>query len=71
MKNKVLLIGGAGYVGLALSDFLVKKNFEIKCFDNLIYLQDRCLNQFKNLKNFIFVNGDIRNFSIKSILNDV
>ena len=71
MKNKILLIGGAGYVGLAMSEFLIKKNFEVKCFDNLIYLQDRCLSKFKNLKNFTFVNGDIRNFNIKSILKDV
>ena len=71
MKNKVLLIGGAGYIGQVLSDYLVKKNFEVKCFDNLLYSQDQCPNTVKNSKNFEFIKGDIKSFDIKSILNDV
>ena len=71
MKNKILLIGGAGYIGLVLSDYLLKKGFKVKCLDNLLYSQDKCLNAVKNSKNFEFIEGDIKSFKIKSILKDV
>ena len=34
-KIKVLITGGAGYVGKGLSNFLISKNFEVSVIDNL------------------------------------
>ena len=36
MQN-VLLIGGAGYIGTVVTDYLLKKNYSVKIIDNLIY----------------------------------
>ena len=66
MKNKILLIGGAGYIGLVLSDYLLKKGFKVKCLDNLLYSQDKCLNAVKNSKNFEFIEGDIKILKLKA-----
>lgn len=35
--KKILLVGGAGYIGSVLSRILIKKGFYVKCFDTLIY----------------------------------
>ena len=53
MKNKILIVGGAGYIGGPLTDVLLDDNFEVTIYDNLLY-EDRYLKQ----ANFIF--GDVR-----------
>jgi len=52
---KILIVGGAGYIGGYLTDLLIKKNFNVTVFDNLLY-------EYKYLKEVKFVNGDITNF---------
>ena len=38
MKKKVLVVGGAGYVGGVIVDLLLdKKKYEVTVFDNLLY----------------------------------
>lgn len=55
MKAKVLLVGGAGYLGGAVTDLLLKQAppFEVIVFDALLY--DRVY-----LKDIPFVLGDVR-----------
>ena len=36
MKN-ILLIGGAGYIGTVIAEYLIKKNYKVKIIDNFIY----------------------------------
>ena len=50
---KVLIVGGAGYVGGAITDLLIKKKYKVTVYDNLLYEE-----QFMKNCNFIF--GDIR-----------
>ena len=60
---KILVVGGAGYVGGGIVDTLSKKN-EITVYDSLIYES-----AFRKDVNFIF--GDIRDYKkINSILNN-
>lgn len=59
--NKIILVGGAGYIGTVLIKHLLKKNYKVICLDNLIYNQDECLKQFIENPNFEFINADIRN----------
>ncbi len=52
MKN-ILLVGGAGYVGGAVSSELYSKNYNLKVYDNLLY-------EDSYLKDIDFIYGDIR-----------
>jgi len=53
MNKKVLLVGGAGYIGGLTCDYLIKDGFEVTVYDNLLY-EDRFL------KDIPFIYGDIR-----------
>lgn len=50
---KILIVGGAGYLGGALTDFLIKTNHEILVYDILLY-------EDHYRKKIPFVFGDIR-----------
>jgi nucleoside-diphosphate-sugar epimerase len=52
-KQKVLLVGGAGYIGDSLVDYLLQRNYEVLVYDNLLYHD-------YYLKDVSFINGDIR-----------
>ena len=57
---KVLITGGAGYVGSLLTPRLLEKNFKVTVLDLMIY-GDEVLGEHKNLKK---VKGDIRNINL-------
>jgi nucleoside-diphosphate-sugar epimerase len=52
-KEKVLVVGGSGYIGGLTCDYLIRDGFEVTVFDNLLYE-----NRF--LKEIGFIHGDIR-----------
>ena len=56
MKRKILITGGAGYVGCALSDYLCELGNEITVYDLMIYGD----NVFKNKDKIKVIKGDIR-----------
>ncbi len=64
---KVLLTGGAGYIGSILAGELVGKGHSVKIHDKL-YFGDESLNTLK--KRIEILQGDIRNFN-KSLLDGV
>lgn len=53
MGNKILIVGGAGYVGSAITQLLKLYNYDQTVLDNLIY-EDRYLNEIP------FIYGDVR-----------
>jgi nucleoside-diphosphate-sugar epimerase len=55
--KKIFITGGAGYVGSALSDYLVTKNYEVTVYDLFLYGE----HVFKNDKKIKLIKGDIRN----------
>jgi nucleoside-diphosphate-sugar epimerase len=57
---KILVTGGAGYIGCILTEYLLQMNHEITVIDNFMYRQTG-LNHLCENKRFSIVNGDIRN----------
>ena len=52
-KKKVLVCGGAGYIGGLTCDVLIREGFEVTVYDNLLY-------ENRYLKEIPFIYGDIR-----------
>src|SRR5437868_10033096 len=59
MKARVLLTGGAGYVGSTLTTLLLEKDYGVIAFDNLMHGGRGIIPFFVN-SNYEFVKGDIR-----------
>jgi len=57
--KRVLITGGAGYLGSVLVDLLLEKNYIVTVIDNLLYKQTSLINYCHN-KNFNFIFGDVR-----------
>ena len=51
--TKVLVCGGAGYIGGLTCDFLMREGFDVTIYDNLLYEE-------RFLKDINFIYGDIR-----------
>ena len=68
-SKKILVTGGAGFIGSHLVDKLLENNNQIKVLDNLL----RGNKLSKSSKNSIeFINGDVRDKNIMDIaLKDV
>ncbi len=58
--NKVLITGGAGYLGSTLTEQLLNNGYEVTVLDNLMYDQLSLLHLFKR-EGFKFELGDVRN----------
>lgn len=56
--KKVLITGGAGYIGTCLIPLLLEHNYDVTVYDSLIYDGNTLMPFFQN-KNFHFIKGDI------------
>ena len=69
--NKVLITGGAGYVGAVLVPKLLSKGYHVKVLDLFIYGDD-VLDEVKDHPNLEQIKGDIRDEKIlREIIRDV
>lgn len=63
MKNiferKVLLVGGAGYIGSVLTQYLLQHNYSVKVLDALLYQNGSCVIPYLSNSNYEFVLGDV------------
>jgi nucleoside-diphosphate-sugar epimerase len=57
---KVLITGGAGYIGTSLIPLLIEKKYEVTVYDSLMFNNGDKLLPFISNKNFSFIQGDIR-----------
>jgi nucleoside-diphosphate-sugar epimerase len=61
--KKILITGGAGYIGSMLSTELVSLGYQVTVIDNLKY-EKSSLDHLYYYKNFSFINSDVRNEKI-------
>lgn len=57
--KKVLLLGGAGYVGSVLTSHFLKKNYKVRAFDNFIYDNEFAVQPYFGDPDYEFMKGDI------------
>lgn len=62
--SRVLVAGGAGFIGSHIVDKLIEEDMEVTVLDNLYTGQMENIEHHKNNKNFKFVQGDVRNFNL-------
>ena len=61
--EKVLITGGAGYLGSTLTEVLLSKGYAVTVLDSLVYKQ-LSLTQFCHNKNFELIVGDVRDYNL-------
>jgi nucleoside-diphosphate-sugar epimerase len=70
MSRKILVTGGAGYLGTTLVPKLVSLGYDVTVVDNLLFKQQVFL-ELCQFTNFRFVKGDVRNTKLmKELIAD-
>ena len=69
--KKILVSGGAGYIGSVLIRLLLERGYYVRIIDNLSFGGEPILDLLNN-DNFEFIKGDIRNESdLRKALKDI
>ncbi len=63
MATKVLVTGGAGYLGTTMVPALLQRGYHVTVVDNLLFKQQVFL-ELCQFPNFNFVKGDVRNATL-------
>lgn len=71
MSTKILVTGGAGYIGSVLVPMLLAQGYRVTVLDNFMYRQESLLECCAN-QNFTLIRGDCRDSgTVKEALKDV
>lgn len=62
IDSKVLITGGAGFIGSHLCDLLIKKGYEVVCMDNLITANLDNVSHLMDNPNFKFIQQDVTKY---------
>jgi nucleoside-diphosphate-sugar epimerase len=72
INEKILVTGGAGFIGSHIVDKLLEKGYEVTILDNFDTGKIENLQAHKARKDLKIIKGDIRNFDlVKSALKDI
>lgn len=61
---KILITGGAGFIGSNLVEYFLNKGYEVVVLDNLSTGHKKNIENFSDFDNFKFIEGDIRDLSV-------
>ncbi|MCO6174224.1 SDR family oxidoreductase [Flavobacterium sp. NRK F10] len=59
-KNKILITGGAGFIGSNLCEYFLAKDYKVVCLDNFSTGKRENLHNFFSNPDFELIEGDIR-----------
>ena len=69
--EKILIIGGAGYIGSILAEKLIRMGYAVRILDLLLYGKES-IQHLEKMENFEFLRGDCRNEgTVRQALQDV
>ena len=57
-KKRILITGGAGYLGSMIATYLVKEGHEVTIIDKLVFSKTSLLHLYF-FKNFKFIHGNV------------
>ncbi len=60
MLKRILVTGGAGFIGSNMCEYLLKLNHEVVCLDNFITGRRENIDEFLANDKFTLIEGDIR-----------
>lgn len=70
--SRILVTGGASFIGSHIVDKLLGDDFEVTVIDNLSTGRLENIAHHLGTKSFHFVQGDVRNFDlVKNLVKDV
>jgi UDP-N-acetylglucosamine/UDP-N-acetylgalactosamine 4-epimerase len=61
-QHKILITGGAGFIGSNLADYFLEQEYKVICLDNLATGKLANLEDAMKYPDFKFMEGDIRNY---------
>jgi UDP-glucose 4-epimerase len=61
MKKRILITGGAGYIGSHVTQAFINNNFNVIIFDSFVGSDETNVLKFKKNKNVKIITGDLRN----------
>lgn len=62
-KTRILITGGAGFIGSNLCEYFLNKKNSVVCMDNLSTGFLKNIDPLRNHPDFTFIEGDIRNYN--------
>jgi UDP-N-acetylglucosamine 4-epimerase len=60
MRKKILITGGAGFIGSNLTEYFLSKEYEVSCLDNFSTGYRNNISAFLAHENYTLIEGDIR-----------
>lgn len=61
-QKRILITGGAGFLGSHLCDEFIRRNFQVLCMDNLITGHEKNIRHLLKDKNFKFIKHNVSQF---------